>query len=407
MNKDLSKLLSYVTEIRDDEDLTQLESFYIRFPRGTIPGAKIRFIKDNRKKAIACARAKLPKIIELLPEYIVNDEIINFIHNAYKNPTITDLTKLCCQFDTHNLNLYNAVVKMYNVYIDDVIDTETFAMYPAETFFKQVIIPNKPLERHFFNIISNTFAPNEDNKFSVLILKKVPYYKPKPEISIKIIKERSKTICAIIGLLLSKLYQTKNLGEFLSDSLHAICYFNEEMQPVIAQNKCGLYKTFYQDPVFIEKELLDKNGFMLSLILATDGLLYKIKRGAEWLAKSTMAEQTEDRILYAMIALECILSRNSKSPIQPSLQNSLSETFAFLAKDNATERKEMFRFLKNVYEIRSKIVHTGYTTTEQSLYVALFEKLKAGLFKLLTLIEERDWKDIKEVYDYVEELKFS
>lgn len=420
MDRDLQKLLSSVTELQNDNDFgmdfQKYSHYAIRFPHSGRPGARMAWTKENFSRAMAFARTKLPPLVDALPKSIVNDKILEFIKHSYKNPRVKNISGLINMFSVDNLKLQNAIVKLYNIDTNDIIDTETFSVYPAQDFYDghiKAIIENiknnnhYDTTSHFYTALSQIFLPSSEKPFSVLVLKDIPVYKPKQDVTTDMVKERAGDFYSVVGLLFDWPYQTKNFGEYIENSLDAICYFDKEMRSFSLQDINGLYNPWHQEPVLIEKSLIDANMNLINLLAATDSLSQKIKQSIRWLGKSIMAKKLEDKTLQAAISLECLLSKNTKSPLQPSLTVSLAETLAFLIGTDKEDRIRKFNFLKQMYETRSAIVHSGTAELTSDGYFYLYKELKNGIFTILDLIRQNNWKSINDIYDYVENLKFA
>ena len=60
-----------------------------------------------------------------------------------------------------------------------------------------------------------------------------------------------------------------------------------------------------------------------------------------------------------------------------------------------------------MYETRSAIVHSGTAELTSDGCFYLYKELKNGIFTILNLIQQNNWKSINDIYDYVENLKFA
>jgi hypothetical protein len=72
-------------------------------------------------------------------------------------------------------------------------------------------------------------------------------------------------------------------------------------------------------------------------------------------SKNTLKNDTFDRLLYILSALEMILLKNDTEPIQQNL----SDRMAYACADTVDERMKIVDLVKKIYGIRSKYVHHG------------------------------------------------
>ncbi len=410
MDKKLQKLLGYLTNFTTknpfDRDFTKYPHYNVRFARNNIPGVQVGLTANDYKNAIKFARNLLPKIVNKLPDKIVNEEITTFMFSAFKNPHIKDMSGLVGKFTAPNLQIQNAVIKLYNINIDISIDTDTFSLYTSQDFYEKFVKNVNGLPSHFKKTFTYIFDNSKNNIFVVLVLKNIPVYEPKPEVALNIIKNRMNDFCAVLGIMFQTYYQPIHLGNYIKESLEAVCLFDKRMTPLKLSDIGRPYNPFYHEPVEITKKDIETNKFIINLLSDNDNLLNKTLLSIRWLNKSILSENDEDRILQATISLETLLSRHQKSDNAAGLGVSLAETFAFLTESDLQKRLYVFKFLKNIYNIRSEIVHSGQAAITTDVYYHFYDILKDGILKIIDLIQANKWKNIDEIYKYVEQLKF-
>lgn len=72
-------------------------------------------------------------------------------------------------------------------------------------------------------------------------------------------------------------------------------------------------------------------------------------------AKSSLAKDVADKLVYILIALESLFLRDGSEPIV----DNISERMAFFAGSTVAERKEIIRSVKKTYGLRSSYIHHG------------------------------------------------
>lgn len=77
-------------------------------------------------------------------------------------------------------------------------------------------------------------------------------------------------------------------------------------------------------------------------------------------SKAAFTADPLEKVIYMLSALESILLKNENEPIQQNL----AERIAFFISNNIDGRKKIIRNIKDVYGIRSKYLHHGYSSYE-------------------------------------------
>ena len=127
-----------------------------------------------------------------------------------------------------------------------------------------------------------------------------------------------------------------------------------------------------------------------------------------WLGKSLRNENIGDAFLQETIALECLLTRQEKNYcISPSIGYSLAETLALLVGTTKENRINILKDIKKLYGLRSSIVHSGKSDISINSYYQLFDYIKKGIYIILDLIDEKKLQNIDELYNYIDDIKFS
>jgi len=130
-----------------------------------------------------------------------------------------------------------------------------------------------------------------------------------------------------------------------------------------------------------------------------------IKRGISSLRKEEIVEygRINERLVKTFVALESLLLLDPHEPIQ----NNIAERMAYILGKDYLSRKEIKRFIKDMYELRSNVVHRGFT------YVSVGE-IKELTFlvrmAIITIISKKDRLGLRtqqNFYEWFEKKKFS
>lgn len=132
----------------------------------------------------------------------------------------------------------------------------------------------------------------------------------------------------------------------------------------------------------------------------------KIIIAIEWIGKALWERDYTKSFFQIMIAFEVLLQHQSNSLISPSIANQISEWGAFIYSDNNDERLKIFKKIKELYGLRSKIVHSGFNDINTgNLYDAL-SIIKNIIINLITK-EEYNNISIESLNEIINNKKFS
>lgn len=110
---------------------------------------------------------------------------------------------------------------------------------------------------------------------------------------------------------------------------------------------------------------------------------------------------TNNRLIYAMSALEHLFLRNEQEPIQ----SGVGERIAFLIAQTADERRNVVSNFKKAYALRSKQVHHLSTVDDESTLSQFFINAWIALRRALQLIGK--FKTHIDFLDEIDNIKFS
>jgi hypothetical protein len=162
------------------------------------------------------------------------------------------------------------------------------------------------------------------------------------------------------------------------------------------------------DEYFIDQE----NGYDLMWQLISrknvTELEDKIIRSIIWGGKSIIESDIADSFVQVAIALEILLTYKQKDHlISPSIVHQISETAAIIIADSYDDRIKVERDIKDLYTIRSNIVHLGTRHIEIQDYYKLFFYVKDIIVKLLLIDKYRGLKTSSELHSLIKKIKYS
>ena len=135
----------------------------------------------------------------------------------------------------------------------------------------------------------------------------------------------------------------------------------------------------------------------------SNDLLEKIKTAIDWYASSFKSANTRESFLFCAIGMEALLT-NGKD----SITKTLSENTAFLiAKKDKESRKHIYSKMAKLYSHRSGIAHGGNINIENADLEQLRFYLSAAIRAIIHLIKENILNSNNDLYQYLEDLKFS
>ncbi len=117
----------------------------------------------------------------------------------------------------------------------------------------------------------------------------------------------------------------------------------------------------------------------------------------DWVGKGLREIDKDKGFIQLMFAVETLLSYRGENIIQPSILNRISECIAFTLGNDYGSRIKLEKDFKDLYGIRSAIVHGG----EKSVTMSDFMSLKYIIINLIwAFIENEDLCKCKKIEDY-------
>jgi hypothetical protein len=148
----------------------------------------------------------------------------------------------------------------------------------------------------------------------------------------------------------------------------------------------GIYPELILDNEFLEKIKFDYKFEHINNILCKEydslsNFDRQILTAVRWIGLGIDEDIGTDKIIKFAIALECLLldkEENSKS-------NSLAKRCAYILGNNSKERQDKKIRVKNLYDLRSRVVHEGFNFVKDEDIYEFQNLVIECLFKLLEI----------------------
>lgn len=412
---DFDKFNSFITELPDNicDDYIGTEKYaYIAYRFDLTPSC-IGIQDKNFNKFLKFVKSKLPQLSKMLPDEVLNQEILDFVKNSYKNPNIISLEPLIQKFSPEVSYNGNIVLILNNFKITQEIHTGYFSLYYPQHFYNEFIEPEiklaqtslEPEDLFFEKLKQNFQQPIKTENTAILILKNILVYKHDDILTKKIITSAVWNWAYFLSVNLK--YSADFLPISIRYALDRISIFQDK-QPRHTFISKELNIEIHKQPIFITNEDISKIVSSCCFVNSTNSLDRKIFNTMLWLGKSKFSLSIADSFLQIAIACECLLSYDEKSLITPSKTYYFSETASFLISDQPKVRQIIFKELKKFYSKRSEIVHAGESSITEQMKNRFYRYVYKSLTKILELKKEQeDFTTIKHVVDWVNIKKFS
>jgi hypothetical protein len=133
----------------------------------------------------------------------------------------------------------------------------------------------------------------------------------------------------------------------------------------------------------------------------------RIMLAVEWIGQSMADPSPPSAFIKAAIALEIIFTPSKKAIITPSIVNQISESIALILGSSVDKRLKLEKRVKDLYELRSKIVHSGNKDINPADYKTLLEIARSVIIKILTSDKLNSVKTVEELYNILKIFKYS
>ncbi len=133
----------------------------------------------------------------------------------------------------------------------------------------------------------------------------------------------------------------------------------------------------------------------------------RILLAIEWIGQSIMEPLPQSAFLKAAIALEIIFTYNEKTIINASILSQISEATALILGESVEERLKIETEVKNLYGLRSAIVHSGNKDINRSDHLKILDVSRSVLTKLLTSEKLMSIDSVENLYKLLKQIKYS
>jgi len=117
-------------------------------------------------------------------------------------------------------------------------------------------------------------------------------------------------------------------------------------------------------------------------------------------SKSCIAQSLTDKLLYAVLTLECVLLKDESE----SLQKHIGERMAFMIGKSLEHRIAIVANYKKAYALRSGAVHHGHEVTEEEILNEFMPNAWFALNWIIGVIERFPSK--QEMIEHIDDMKF-
>lgn len=152
------------------------------------------------------------------------------------------------------------------------------------------------------------------------------------------------------------------------------------------------------------REFLNERMNYSSIIEGKTDFWQALNIGYEWLGKEYDEEKLENKLIYSIFALECLLSNVSNFS---SISAAIAEKCAFLVGETVDDRIKIFNQAKELYSLRSALVH-GFSknpVTEEKVWQAYW--LAMEVYRRVTkMLVAGDITNQKDFENYILNKKF-
>ena len=337
-----------------DKDITELSKECISFDLDDIPKKDINiyvgilfiYVNDGQKRFYEIARKYSTQ--EILPEE-VRKMILPASLLIKKEPAKQNeiFNKLHEEIKTSPQN-NTVLLPVSGIIVEQSFQIGEFTLFSKDSYLKS----NTKLSQIDIKSINSTFPQT----IAVAHFRSHP--KSAKEIGIKKLKTELNRLKAFIPYLsITSKYWIQPLK---TDSSFSDCFFVygdygvhegisylTELFPLNIDEKGP-------PPSITFREFLENRLHFQSIVAGNTKFWKALKMGYEWLGKQYDEERLQNKLIYSIFALECLLSNSTNFS---SITAAVAEKCAFLIGNTKEERLKIFFKAKKLYDIRSALAH--------------------------------------------------
>lgn len=161
------------------------------------------------------------------------------------------------------------------------------------------------------------------------------------------------------------------------------------------------------NPYFINKNAGYDKLWMLIDKQNRTKLEKRISTAVEWIGRSLFERTVQTAFIEASVALESIFTYQEKAIITPSILSQITESVAMIVGETPDQRLEIEKEIKDLYSIRSGIVHSGDKDIDKKDFEIFIYYIRLIVQILLTNPQYAECETIEELYEYLKRQKYS
>jgi len=132
----------------------------------------------------------------------------------------------------------------------------------------------------------------------------------------------------------------------------------------------------------------------------------KVKRAVSWVGQSLRKTDIVESFLNLCVAFETLFTYQDEF-IKDSLISQMTDQSAFLCENNLDSRKKLVKEIKDLYRLRSKIVHHGNADISEQNYYDFLKIIKKIIHGILNLIDSEKITTAQQLRNFIIDKKFS
>lgn len=110
-----------------------------------------------------------------------------------------------------------------------------------------------------------------------------------------------------------------------------------------------------------------------------------------------------DRLVKSMLAFESLLIIDKHE----SIQNNIAERSAYILRKGYTKRKDLKNFIKDMYDLRSDVVHRGFTYVSVGELSQFISYVREAIITIILKKDRLGLRTQQDFYEWFEKKKFS
>ena len=196
--------------------------------------------------------------------------------------------------------------------------------------------------------------------------------------------------------------------QFPNSTLTQAFILSAEDNSIKLDNENGFYLPFHiDDEYFIKPEAGYDKLWILIDKANKNKLETRIVNAVQWIGKSLSESDFQSAFIQTVIAIEIIFTFQEKTVVTPSIMSQISESLALIVGNNYAERIEIEKRIKDLYGVRSGIVHAGKDEISYDDYMTFLQYARIVIIRLLTDKELIRLDSIEKLFEYTKKLKYS